>query len=157
MLQPGDQAPLDIEISDHDGNPFRLRDVLGQQTIIYFYPKDNTPGCSAQACSIRDSWSALQAKGVQLYGVSADSPQSHQRFIEKKQLPFPLLSDPEKKLCEAFGAWGEKKIFGKISLGIKRMSFILDKEGKVLDVIEKVKTKEHARQLLDALEAREGS
>jgi len=115
--------------------------------VLYFYPKDNTPGCTAEACDLRDNYSRFQKEGYEILGVSADSEKSHQNFIAKYQLPFRLISDPDRKVLEAYGAWGEKKMYGKSYMGILRKTFVISEEGTVEKIIEKVKTKEHSQQI----------
>lgn len=148
MLKPGDRMPY-FEVMDQDGNKFNSGQLLSRKTIIYFYPKDNTSGCTAEACSIRDSYEALLAKGYNVVGVSKDSVASHKKFIEKYELPFTLLSDTSTQMLQAFGAWGEKKMYGKTVLGTIRRTFIFDEEGILERIIEKVDTKNHADQILN--------
>ena len=148
MLKIGDKMP-DFEVVDQDGNQIGSKDLLGKKTVIYFYPKDNTSGCTAEACSIRDSYEALLAKGYNVVGVSKDSVASHKKFIEKYELPFTLLSDTSTQMLQAFGAWGEKKMYGKTVLGTIRRTFIFDEEGILERIIEKVDTKNHANQILN--------
>lgn len=149
MLQIQETAPLNISVQDQDGNSVSLSEYLGKPVVIYFYPKDDTPGCTKEACSFRDYQSELQDLGVQVIGVSADSPKKHQKFIAKYDLNFPLWSDPDKKLIKAFGALGEKKMFGKTYQGILRSTFALDSEGVVVKVWPKVKPADHAQEILD--------
>ena len=148
MLKIGDKMP-DFEVVDQDGNQIGSKDLLGKKTVIYFYPKDNTSGCTAEACSIRDSYEALLEKGYNVVGVSKDSVASHKKFIEKYELPFILLSDTSTQMLQAFGAWGEKKMYGKTVLGTIRRTFIFDEEGILERIIEKVDTKNHADQILN--------
>ena len=148
MLKIGDKMP-DFEVVDQDGNQIGSKDLLGKKTVIYFYPKDNTSGCTAEACSIRDSYEALLAKGYNVVGVSKDSVASHKKFIEKYELPFTLLSDTSTQMLQAFGAWGEKKMYGKTVLGTIRRTFIFDEEGILERIIEKVDTRNHADQILN--------
>jgi peroxiredoxin Q/BCP len=148
MLKIGDRMP-DFEVMDQDGNKVSSNDLLGKKTVVYFYPKDNTSGCTAEACSIRDSYDALLAKGYNIIGVSKDSAASHKKFIEKYQLPFTLLSDTSTQMLQAFGAWGEKKMYGKTVLGTIRRTFIFDEDGILERIIEKVDTKNHADQILN--------
>ena len=134
--------------ADEQGNIVTDKDLLGRKTVIYFYPKDSTPGCTAEACSIRDHYESFLARGYQVLGVSKDSQASHIRFKEKYSLPFPLLSDPTTEMLQAFGAWGEKKNYGKVSIGTLRKTFVFNEEGILERIIEKVDTKNHAAQLL---------
>lgn len=147
MLEIGDRMP-DFEVQDQNGGTVSSKDLLGRKTIVYFYPKDNTSGCTAEACNLRDNYEALKAKGYNVVGVSKDSVASHKRFAEKYDLPFTLLSDPSTGMLQAFGAWGEKKMYGKTVLGTIRRTFIFDEEGILQEVIEKVDTKNHAAQIL---------
>lgn len=147
MLKIGDRMP-DFEVQDQNGGTVSSKDLLGRKTIVYFYPKDNTSGCTAEACNLRDNYEALKAKGYNVVGVSKDSVASHKRFAEKFDLPFTLLSDPSTGMLQAFGAWGEKKMYGKTVLGTIRRTFIFDEEGILQEVIEKVDTKNHAAQIL---------
>jgi peroxiredoxin Q/BCP len=148
MLKIGDRMP-DFEVVDQDGNKVSSKDFIGKKTVVYFYPKDNTSGCTAEACSIRDNFEALIAKGYNVVGVSKDSAASHRKFIEKYELPFTLLSDTSTQMLQAFGAWGEKKMYGKTVLGTIRRTFIFDEEGILERIIEKVDTKNHAEQILN--------
>ena len=124
------------------------KDLLGKKTVIYFYPKDSTPGCTAEACNIRDNHHAYLAAGYQVFGVSKDSQASHIKFKEKYDLPFPLLSDPTTEMLQSFGAWGEKKLYGKSSMGTLRKTFIFDENGILVRIIDKVDTKNHTSQIL---------
>ena len=147
MLKIGDKMPA-FQVVDQNGNIVDSKDLVDKKTIIYFYPKDNTPGCTAEACSLRDNYEALQAQGYNVIGVSKDSVASHQKFIEKFQLPFTLLSDKSTEMMQAFGAWGEKKMCGKTCVGTLRKTFIFDEQGTLTEIIEKVDTKNHAEQIL---------
>lgn len=147
MLKPGDRMP-DFEVVDQDGNTVRSADLIGRKTIIYFYPKDNTSGCTAEACNLRDNYGALEAAGYNVVGVSKDSAASHKKFIDKYSLPFTLLADTSTQMLQAFGAWGEKKMYGKSVTGTLRRTFIFDEEGILQRIIEKVETKNHAAQIL---------
>ncbi len=138
----------EFEVTDQDGNVVKSSDLIGKRTIIYFYPKDNTPGCTAEACSLRDNYDALVAAGYNVVGVSKDSEASHRKFIGKYSLPFTLLSDSSTKMLQDFGAWGEKKMYGKTTMGTLRRTFIFSEEGILERVIEKVDTKNHAAQIL---------
>ena len=139
----------DFEVVDQDGNKVSSNDLIGKKAVVYFYPKDNTSGCTAEACSIRDSYESLLAKGYNVVGVSKDSAASHKKFREKYDLPFTLLSDTSTQMLQAFGAWGEKKMYGKTVMGTIRRTFIFDENGILERVIEKVDTKNHAAQILD--------
>lgn len=147
MLKIGDKMP-DFEVVDQDGNTMTSASLLGKKTIIYFYPKDNTSGCTAQACNIRDNYEVLTAKGYNIVGVSKDSVASHRKFIEKYTLPFTLLSDTSTKMLQDFGAWGEKSLYGKKHMGTLRKTFIFNEKGILENIIEKVDTKHHADQIL---------
>ncbi len=137
-----------FEVMDQDGNKVTSDDLKGKKTIIYFYPKDNTSGCTAEACNLRDNYEALTAKGYNVVGVSKDSAASHKRFAEKHELPFTLLADTSLQMLQDFGAWGEKKMYGKTVMGTLRRTFIFDENGILERVIEKVDTKNHAAQIL---------
>ncbi len=138
----------DFEVVDQDGNKVSSQDLIGKKTIIYFYPKDNTSGCTAEACNLRDNYEALIAKGYNVVGVSKDSVKSHKNFKEKYDLPFTLLSDTSTEMLQAFGAWGEKKMYGKTVMGTIRKTFIFDEKGILTEIIEKVDTGNHAAQIL---------
>ncbi len=146
-LEVGKKAP-DFEAKDQDGNSIRLSDFKGKKVVLYFYPKDNTPGCTAQACNLRDNYDALIDAGYVVLGISPDSEKSHKKFIEKQNLPFPLISDEDKIVHNLYGTWGEKKNFGKTYMGTVRTTFVIDEEGNLAEIIDKVKTKEHSNQIL---------
>ena len=148
MLQIGDKMPA-FSVTDETGKTVTERDMLGRKTVIYFYPKDSTPGCTAEACNIRDNYHSFLARGYQVFGVSKDSQASHIRFKEKYDLPFPLLSDPTTEMLQTFGAWGEKRLYGKTSMGTLRKTFVFNEEGILERIIDKVDTKNHAEQLFD--------
>ena len=139
----------DFEVVDQDGKIVTSKELLGRKTIVYFYPKDNTSGCTAEACSLRDNYEALTAMGYNVVGVSKDSAVSHRRFKDKYDLPFTLLSDISTAMLQAFGAWGEKKMYGKTVMGTLRRTFVFDESGILVRVIEKVDTRNHAAQLLE--------
>ena len=147
MLKIGDKMP-EFEVVDQDGNVVSYKDFIGKKTIVYFYPKDNTPGCTAEACNLRDNYEALKAQGYNVVGVSKDSAASHRKFIDKFDLPFTLLSDKSTQMLQDFGAWGEKKMCGKTCVGTLRRTFIFNEEGVLERIIEKVDTKDHAAQIL---------
>ncbi len=134
--------------TDQNGNSIDSKTLLGKNLVIYFYPKDDTPGCTAQACSIRDGEAALLAAQIQVIGISADSVASHTKFVNKYQLNFPLISDTDKTIIEQFGVWGQKKFMGRVYDGIHRMSFLFDQTGTLIKVIEKPNTKDHANEIL---------
>ena len=138
----------DFEVVDQDGKAVSSKDLIGKKTIIYFYHKDNTSGCTAEACSLRDNYEALMARGYNIVGVSKDSAASHRKFADKYDLPFTLLADTSTQMLQDFGAWGEKKMYGKTVMGTIRKTFIFDEEGILAEVIEKVDTKNHADQIL---------
>ena len=147
MLVIGDKMPT-FSVADQNGNLVTDQQLLGKKTIIYFYPKDSTPGCTAEACNLRDNYERMLAEGYQVLGVSKDSQKSHLNFIAKYELPFTLLSDPRTEMLQAFGAWGEKKMCGKTCIGTLRKTFVFDEKGILTQVIEKVDTKNHAEQIL---------
>ena len=144
---PGQPAP-DFAAPDQDGNLVRLQDFRGRRVALYFYPKDDTPGCTAQACNLRDHRDELLAQNIQVIGVSIDGETSHQKFALKYELPFPLLADPDRKIVEAYGVWQEKKNYGKTYLGTVRTTFLIDAEGVIEKIIKRPDTKNHAAQLL---------
>ena len=147
MLKIGDKMP-DFEVKDQDGNVVSSKDLLGKKTVIYFYPKDNTSGCTAEACNLRDNYEVLLARGYNVVGVSKDSSASHKKFAQKYELPFTLLADTSTQMLQAFGAWGEKKMYGKTVMGTLRRTFIFDENGILTEIIEKVDTANHADQIL---------
>lgn len=147
MIKKGDKMPA-INAEDQNGRLWQREDLLGRKTVLYAYPKDSTPGCTAEACDLRDNYDRFLALGYNVLGVSKDSVASHIKFAEKYALPFPLLSDPEHLLLEALGAWGEKKLYGKTYSGTLRKTFIFDENGICTDIIEKVDTKNHSAQIL---------
>ncbi len=148
-LQEGDKAP-DFSGKIQTGESVSLSDYKGKKLILFFYPKDNTPGCTAEACNLRDHFTELKEQGFELLGVSPDSERKHQNFINKYELPFPLLADTEQEVLNAYGVWGEKSMYGRTYEGVFRTTFIIDEEGKVEKVFKKVKTKTHAEQILEA-------
>ncbi|QNR25385.1 thioredoxin-dependent thiol peroxidase [Croceimicrobium hydrocarbonivorans] len=146
-LKEGDKAP-DINAEDQNGNPIKLSDFKGKKVVLYFYPKDDTPGCTAEACNFRDNYQDLKDKGFELIGVSADTAAKHQKFATKYDLPFALIPDTEKEVIEAYGVWGLKKFMGREYDGIHRETFVIDEEGKIAKIYLKVKTKEATEQIL---------
>ena len=149
-LKIGDLAPA-FEGIDQDNQPIRLSDFQGRKLILYFYPKDNTPGCTVQACSLRDSYVRLQKAGYEIVGISTDSPASHQKFIEKRQLPFRLIADEDHKIHDLYGTWVQKSMFGKKYWGTARHTFVIDETGRIEQIIDKVKTETHTAQILGPL------
>ncbi len=148
-LKKGDKAP-DFKLEDQDGKTIKLSNLTGKKSVIFFYPADMTPTCTIEACNLRDNHSLFQSKGYEVYGVSPDDTKSHQKFIDKHQLPYTLLSDPDHKMAIAYGVWDEKLLFGRKYMGIVRTTFILDEKGRIEEVITKVKSKDHASQILKA-------
>jgi thioredoxin-dependent peroxiredoxin len=146
-LAVGNPAPA-FESKDQNGNIIKLSDFLGRKVVLYFYPKDNTPGCTAQACNLRDNYDALQKAGYIVIGVSSDSEKSHLKFIEKQNLPFPLIADEDLKVHEAYGTWVEKSMYGRKYMGTARTTFVIDENGILAEIIEKVDTKNHTNQIL---------
>jgi peroxiredoxin Q/BCP len=155
MLKEGTMAP-DFSLPADGGGEVSLSDYRGKKVVLYFYPKDDTPGCTTEACNFRDDYSQLLAAGAAVVGVSPDTVQSHDQFKSKYSLPFALLSDPDHRVAEIYGAWGEKKMFGKTYEGVLRSTFIVDEEGKISKVFAKVKPKNHSQEVLAALRAGEG-
>ena len=149
MLEAGDKAP-DFNAKDQDGNDVKLSDLKGTRVVLYLYPKDDTPGCTKEACSFRDADDIYRSKGIRVLGVSIDSEKSHQKFISKFQLPFDLLADTDKQIVEAYGVWGEKSMYGKKYMGTFRKTFLIDGDGKIVKVFDKVNVAEHADEVLEA-------
>jgi peroxiredoxin Q/BCP len=150
MLQVGDSMPS-FELPDQQGKLVKSSDFSGKPLVVYFYPKDDTPGCTKEACSFRDTFKEYHDRGIIVIGISADTPQAHGKFASKYNLPFILLSDTEKSVIKAFGAWGEKKMYGKSYEGIIRSTFVIDGQGKIKKVFPKVKPEDHAKEVLEAL------
>ena len=150
QLQAGDKAPLFVS-NDQNGSPISLAQFKGKKIVLFFYPKDNTPGCTAEACDFRDNYQSLGAKGIEVLGVSVDDEKSHQKFITKHSLPFTLVADTDKKIVEAYGVWGEKSMYGKKYMGTNRTTFIIDEEGTISHIITKVDTKTPTAQVLELL------
>lgn len=152
-LQIGDQAPgfsTPAVGGKYDGQTVNLRDLKGKTVVLYFYPKDDTPGCTTQACSLRDAWPRFAGK-AEVFGVSIDPAKSHRKFIDKHSLPFPLLTDEEQKIVQAYGVWVEKSMYGKTYMGTERSTFVIGPDGKLKAILRKVKPADHAEQLLAAL------
>ncbi len=150
-LKEGQQAP-EFTAADQDGNTVTLSQFRGKKVVLYFYPKDDTPGCTAEACDFRDNYQGLMAKGIIVLGVSVDDEKSHQKFAAKHSLPFTLLADTDKKIVEAYGVWGEKNMYGKKYMGTNRSTFIIDENGLISHIIKKVDTKTPTSQVLGLLE-----
>lgn len=146
-LKVGDHAP-DFEGKDQNGNKIKLSDFKGKKVVLYFYPKDDTPGCTAQACNLRDNFGQLKKANYEILGVSSDDEKSHRKFIEKYSLPFPLIADTDKKINEAYGVWQEKTTFGKTYMGTVRTTFVVNEDGILENIIEKVQTEDHTSQIL---------
>ncbi len=149
MLKEGEKAP-DFTTKDQDGNAVKLSDFKGKKVVLYFYPKDDTPGCTKEACSFRDADAVYKKKGIKVFGVSTDSEKSHQKFISKYQLPFDLLADTEKEIVEKYGVWAEKSMYGKKYMGTVRKTFLVGEDGKIAKIFDKVNVSEHADEVLEA-------
>lgn len=150
-LEPGDKAP-EFKGEIQSGEEVKLSDYKGEKLVLFFYPKDDTPGCTKEACNLRDNYDKLREEGFKLLGVSPDPVKKHQKFIDKYDLPFDLLADVDKEVLKDYGVWGPKKFMGREYEGVHRTTFIIDEEGKIEYVIEKVKTKDHAEQILELYE-----
>lgn len=151
MLKPGDTAPA-FTTTDAAGRTIKLKDFKGQKVVLYFYPKDDTPGCTKEACSFRDEFAVFKKRGINVLGVSPDSEASHKKFADKYKLPFTLLSDPEHAIADSYRTYGQKQFMGKTYMGVLRTTFLIDEKGKIKRVFEKVKPDEHAREVLDAFD-----
>lgn len=151
-LKPGSKAPAFSGV-DQNGHTISLKDYKGKQVALYFYPKDDTPGCTAQACNLRDNYDALLKAGIQVIGVSTDSVKSHKKFEQKYELPFPLIADEDKQIVEAYGVWGEKKFMGRTYMGTSRTTFLIGADGKISHIISKPDTKNHTAEILEILQA----
>lgn len=149
-LKIGQKAP-DFKVTDQDGNSVSLSEYKGRKLVLYFYPRDNTPGCTAESCNLRDNYKTLQKKGYEILGVSTDSEKSHQKFIEKQNLPFRLLADVDKVVHSKYGAWIEKSMYGRKYMGTARITYIIDEKGKIENIIGKVDTKNHTDQILNPI------
>jgi len=150
MLKEGDKAPA-FTLNDHDGNPVSLSDFAGKKVVVYFYPKDDTPGCTKEACSFRDNYDAILAKGAVVIGISPDGEASHTKFRNKFNLPFHLVADPDRIAIGGFGAWGEKKMYGKSYEGVLRSTFVVGEDGTIIRAWPKVKPEDHALEVLEVL------
>ncbi len=151
MLTAGTKAP-DFTLRDKDGREVSLSDFLGKKVVLYFYPRDNTPGCTRQACAFKEAYEGFRSQDIVVIGISKDSEASHQKFAEKYQLPFILLSDPQRQAIEAYGAWQEKKLYGKVSMGVVRSTFVIDEQGVIEKVFPKAKPDTNAAEILTWLE-----
>ena len=149
MVKEGNKAP-DFTAKDQNGNKVKLSALRGQKVVLYFYPKDDTPGCTKEACSFRDANDVYAEKGIKVLGVSIDDEKSHQKFISKYELPFDLIADTDKKIVEKYGVWGEKSMYGRTYMGTMRKTFLIDEEGKIVKIFDKVKVGEHADEVLKA-------
>lgn len=149
MLKEGDKAPA-FTSKDQDGNTVKLSDLKGKRVVLYFYPKDDTPGCTKEACSFRDADAIYSEKGIKVLGVSTDDEKSHKKFISKFELPFDLLADTDKSIVEAYGVWGEKSMYGKKYMGTLRKTFLIDEAGKIVKIFDKVDVAKHADEVLEA-------
>ncbi len=149
MLKEGTAAP-NFTANNANGETVRLKDLRGRKVVLYFYPKDDTPGCTKEACSFRDAFVDFRKRGIDVLGVSVDSEASHKKFTAKYRLPFTLLADPDHSIADAYGVYGEKKFMGRMYMGVKRITFLIDEKGKIKKVFEKVKPEEHAREVLQA-------
>ena len=149
LLEVGDKAPA-FKTTDQDGDEVALRDFKGKKVVHYFYPKDDTPGCTKEACSFRDGWSKFRRKGVTVLGVSVDDAKSHRKFADKFSLPFPLLADTEREIVKAYGVWGEKSMYGRKYMGTHRVTYLVNEKGKIAAVWPKVKPENHADEVLAA-------
>jgi peroxiredoxin Q/BCP len=149
MLKEGTAAP-NFTANNANGETVRLKDLRGRKVVLYFYPKDDTPGCTKEACSFRDAFVDFRKRGIDVLGVSVDSEASHKKFTAKYKLPFTLLADPDHSIADAYGVYGEKKFMGRTYMGVKRITFLIDEKGKIKKVFEKVKPEEHAREVLQA-------
>ena len=152
MVKEGMAAPT-FTANDANGETIKLKDLRGQKVVLYFYPKDDTPGCTKEACSFRDAFGIFKKRGIEVLGISPDSEASHKKFTAKFDLPFTLLADANHAIADAYGVYGEKKFMGRTYMGVKRMTFLIDEKGKIKKVFEKVKPEQHAQEVLDAFQA----
>ena len=149
MIKEGTTAPA-FKTTDANGETVSLKELKGQKVVLYFYPKDDTPGCTKEACSFRDAWAKFKKRGITVLGVSPDSEASHKKFETKYKLPFTLLADKDHVIADAYGVWGEKKFMGRTYMGVLRTTFLIDEKGKIKKVFEKVKPEDHANEVLEA-------
>lgn len=149
MLKVGDKAP-DFTVNDQDGNAVKLSSFRGKKVVLYFYPRDMTPGCTQEACNLRDNYESMVKRGYEILGVSTDGEKSHKKFIEKEKLPFRLLADTEKAIHDSYGTWVEKSMYGRKYMGTARVTFVIDEKGHIEDIIDKVDTKNHVDQILES-------
>lgn len=149
MIKEGTNAPA-FKTTDANGETVSLKELKGQKVVLYFYPKDDTPGCTKEACSFRDAWGKFKKQGITVLGVSPDSEASHKKFETKYKLPFTLLADKDHAIADAYGVWGEKKFMGRTYMGVLRTTFLIDEKGKIKKVFEKVKPEDHASEVLEA-------
>lgn len=152
VLKEGSKAPA-FKALDQNGNAISLADFKGKKVILYFYPKDDTPTCTIQACNLRDNFALLKKKGYQIVGVSVDDVKSHKKFVDKHDLPFPLVADEDKKIVDKYNLWGEKKFMGRTYMGTTRTTFLIDEEGKIVKIIDKPESKNHTEEILEAWKA----
>jgi thioredoxin-dependent peroxiredoxin len=155
MLKEGSLAPA-FTTTDANGKPIKLKDFRGEKLVLYFYPKDDTPGCTKEACSFRDAFSEFKKRGIKVFGISPDNETSHKKFTKKFQLPFTLLADTDHLIADAYGTYGQKKFMGRTYMGVHRTTFLIDEKGKIKKIFEKVKPEDHAREVLDAFETKPG-
>lgn len=151
MIKEGTNAPA-FKTTDANGETISLKDLKGQKVVLYFYPKDDTPGCTKEACSFRDAWAKFKKRGITVLGVSPDSEASHKKFETKYKLPFTLLADKDHVIADSYGVWGEKKFMGRKYMGVLRTTFLIDEKGKIRKVFEKVKPEDHASEVLEAFD-----
>ena len=149
MLKEGTTAPA-FKTTDQDGETVSLKDLRGQKVVLYFYPKDDTPGCTKEACSFRDAFSKFKKQDITVLGISPDKEAAHKKFVTKYKLPFTLLADTDRSIAEAYGVWGEKKFMGRTYMGVHRTTFLIDEKGKIKKIFEKVKPEDHADEVLGA-------
>jgi len=154
MIKEGNKAP-DFTTRNQNGDKIKLSDFKGQRVVLYFYPKDDTPGCTKEACSFRDADNVFAEKGIKVFGISTDDEKSHQKFINKFSLPFDLLADTDKDIVEKYGVWGEKSMYGKKYMGTLRKTFLIDENGKIVKIFDKVNVSEHADEVLEAFKSEE--